>query len=183
MFKHIINDDIELKLPNELDAEELYKLIDNSREHLSRWLPWIKATNSIDTIASFIKGSQEQYVSNLGFKAIIMYKGSFAGLIGYHSIDWNRKSTSIGYWLGEEFQGKGIMTKALETLIQYTFNTLKLNKIEIQVAEENYKSKALPKKFGFKEEGIIRDAEWLNGKYVNHILFGLLKSEWKVSNH
>ena len=54
-----------------------------------------------------------------------------------------------------------------------------LNKIEISIAEENFRSRALPKKYGFKEEGIIRDAEWLNDKYVNHVLYGLLKSEWK----
>ena len=70
------------------------------------------------------------------------------------------------------------MTKALERYIEYAFNNIGLNKIEIQVATENFKSKALPKKLGFKEEGTIRDAEWLNDKYVDHIIYGLLKSEW-----
>lgn len=178
MFRYRINKDIELKLPNESDTEEFYQLIDGSREHLERWLPWVKATNNSDVISSFIKGTQEQYVSNEGFKTIIMYNGSCAGLIGYNNVEWDRKCASIGYWLGESFQCKGIMTKALEVFIEYAFNTMELNKIEIPVAEENFKSRALPKKFGFKEEGIIRDAEWLNDKYVNHIMYGLLKDEW-----
>ena len=113
-----------------------------------------------------------------GFQAIIIYKGNFVGVIGYQSINWSRKSTTIGYWIGEQFQGKGIMSKALELFINYAFNDLGLNKIEIKVAEENLRSRKLPEKYGFKEEGIIRDAEWLNERYVNHVMYGLLKGEW-----
>jgi len=179
MFKHVIDKDIELKLPSGEDAESFYNLIDSSREHLSMWLPWVKSTKGVDDLVPFIKGVQEQYSSGEGFKAILIYKGSYAGLIGYNNIDFNRKAASIGYWLGEAYQGKGIMTKALKVFIDYTFNEMGLNKIEIPIAEGNFKSRALPKKYGFKEEGIIRDAEWLNDKYVNHVLYGILKSEWK----
>ncbi len=178
MFKYIVNKEIELKLPNEFDAAELYRLIEGSRENLGQWLPWVKSTNNAEMISTFIKALQEQYISNHGFKAIIIYNGSFAGLIGHNSVEWDRKCASIGYWLGESFQGKGIMTMALQAFIEYAFNTMQLNKIEITVAEENSNSKALPKRFGFKEEGIIRDAECLNDKYVNHIMYGLLKREW-----
>lgn len=178
MFKYRVDKDIELKLPNKFDAEELYHLIDGSREHLGKWLPWVKSTNNTEMISSFIRGIQEQYISNDGFKAIITYNGSFAGLIGYHNIDWNRKCVSIGYWLGESFQGKEIMSKSLKVFIDYAFNNMNLNKIEIHIAEENFKSRALPNKFGFKVEGISRDAEWLNGQYVNHVMYGLIRNEW-----
>ncbi|MBW9157761.1 GNAT family N-acetyltransferase [Clostridium tagluense] len=144
-------------------------------------LPWVSSTKCVDDIVPFIKGAQKQYVSGEGFKAILMFQGNYAGFIGYYNVDLNRKSASIGYWLGEPYQNKGIMTKALKIFIDYAFNEMGLNKIEILIAEENFKSRALPEKYGFKEEGIVRDAECLNDKYVNHILFGILKSEWKSS--
>ncbi|HYE10260.1 MAG TPA: GNAT family protein [Patescibacteria group bacterium] len=109
-----------------------------------------------------------------------MYEGNFAGLIGFNNVDWERKCTSFGYWLGESFQGKGIMTKALETFINYAFSTMHLNKIEIPIAEENNRSRALLESFGFQVEGIIRDAEWLYDRYVNHVMYGLLKHEWSA---
>jgi ribosomal-protein-serine acetyltransferase len=180
MFKYTIDKDTELKLPSVDDAESFYKLIDSSREHLSMWLPWVTSTNGVDDVVPFIKGVQEQYGSGEGLKAILIYKGSYAGLIGYNNIDSNRKAASIGYWLGKSYQNKGIMSKALKVFIDYAFSELGLNKIEIAIAEGNFKSRALPKKYGFKEEGIIRDAEWLNDKYVNHVLYGILKSEWKA---
>ena len=66
-----------------------------SRGYLGKWLPWVKLTNSVDTMVSFIKEVQKQYVSGLGFKAIIMFNGKIAGLIGYHNVDLDRKYTSI----------------------------------------------------------------------------------------
>lgn len=178
MFKCVIEKDLELRLPNSNDAEKLFELIDRNKIHLSKWLPWVKHTKDVESIVAFIKDIQNDYISNNGFQAIIVYKGDFAGVIGYQGINWSRKSTTIGYWLGESFQGKEIMSKVLNTFIDYAFNELCLNKIEIKVAEENYKSRRLPEKYGFKDEGIIRDAEWLNDRYVNHILYGILESEW-----
>jgi ribosomal-protein-serine acetyltransferase len=129
-----------------------------------------------------MKDIQNDYISNNGFHALIIYKGELAGIIGYQGISWSRKSTTIGYWIGEAFQGKGIMSKALKQFIDYAFHDLCLNKIEIKVAEENYRSRALPQRFGFKEEGIIRDAEWLDNGFVNHVLYGILRDEWINSN-
>jgi ribosomal-protein-serine acetyltransferase len=74
------------------------------------------------------------------------------------------------------------MSQALETIIEYGFRDLKLNKIEIRVATENLKSRALPERFGFKEEGVIRDAEWLYDRYVDHVVYGLLQDEWRGNN-
>ncbi|GAA0361290.1 hypothetical protein GCM10008932_12410 [Alkalibacterium iburiense] len=83
------------------------------------------------------------------------------------------------YWLGETYQGKGIMSKALEAMIAYGINDLSLNRVEIRVATENYKSRALPERFNFTKEGVIREAEWLYDHYVDHILYLLLADEWK----
>lgn len=71
------------------------------------------------------------------------------------------------------------MTKALKALIDYGFKELELNKIEISVAVENKKSRALPERFGFVEEGKIRQAEWLYDHYIDHVIYGLLATEWK----
>ena len=60
---------------------------------------------------------------------------------------------------------------------------MKLNKIEIRVATENVKSRALPERFGFKEEGVIRDAEWLYDRYVDHVVYGLLRYDFLQLNH
>nr|WP_325981510.1 GNAT family protein [Staphylococcus equorum] len=70
------------------------------------------------------------------------------------------------------------MTKCTKFLIDYCFNEINLNRIEIQTATKNIKSQKIPRKLGFKQEGILREDEKLNGKFVDSYVFSLLKSEY-----
>ncbi|MCR6105697.1 GNAT family N-acetyltransferase [Salipaludibacillus agaradhaerens] len=177
MFTYEINDDIELRLLEVRHAHDLFALIDNSRGYLRTWLPWVDGTkNEVDSTA-YIKETLQQFSQQNGFQAGIWYKGELAGVIGLHGINWANKSTSIGYWLGERYQGKGIMTAACQAVTTYCFTELALNRVEIRVATENQKSQAIPKKLGFQKEGCIRSAEYLYDRYVDHDVFGLIKED------
>ena len=70
------------------------------------------------------------------------------------------------------------MTKACREFVDYAFNTLELNRVEIRCAEDNLKSRAIPERLGFTKEGIIRDGELLNHGYVDSVVYGILKREW-----
>ncbi|MFK3938558.1 GNAT family N-acetyltransferase [Alkalihalobacillus sp. NPDC078783] len=71
------------------------------------------------------------------------------------------------------------MTAVVKELIHYAFNELELNRVEIRVAVHNSRSQSIPKRLGFVNEGCIRQAEKLYDQYVDHTLYGLLKTEWK----
>jgi ribosomal-protein-serine acetyltransferase len=97
---------------------------------------------------------------------------------GFNNINWSNKTAYIGYWLGEEFQGKGIITKVAKDLTNYAFNHLNLYKVEIRAAVENKKSRCIPERLGFINEGIIRQSEWLYDHYVDTVVYGILNQEW-----
>ncbi|WP_280771933.1 GNAT family N-acetyltransferase [Salipaludibacillus daqingensis] len=178
MFKVTIDKKTYIALLEERHAEELYHLIDENRLSLGEWLHFPAATTKIQDTREFIEKSLNRFASNNGYWAGIWHKGKLAGSIGYLYIDLSNNKTEIGYWLGENYQGIGLATQASKLLIEHAFNNLQLNKVEINVATENLKSKALPERLGFKKEGEIRDYEKLNGKYFNRIIYGLLKDEW-----
>jgi ribosomal-protein-serine acetyltransferase len=67
MFKHIIDSDVELQLLDLYHADEIFKSIDSSREHLRKYLPWVDSTISISDTREFIQGSKRQYAANNGF--------------------------------------------------------------------------------------------------------------------
>jgi len=71
------------------------------------------------------------------------------------------------------------MTDTVKALLQYAFEVLQLHKVEIRAAEGNQKSRAIPERLGFVKEGTIRAAEWLYDHYVDHVVYGLLVSEWQ----
>nr|WP_188389498.1 GNAT family protein [Priestia taiwanensis] len=159
-------------------AEELFRLMDRSRSRLRQWLPFLDITKSIEDTRNFLKYSMDQNAANNGCQVGIWYKGEFAGIIGQHTINWSNRSTSIGYWLGDGFEGKGIMTKACYAMLEYSFLDLELERVEIRVATGNLKSKVIPERLAFVQEGCIRHAEWLYDHYVDHFVYGLLRDEF-----
>ncbi len=180
-FRLKIDVESELELISQSHADELFELIESNREYLKQWLPWLDNNRYFQNTIDFIKISQIQYERNETVQFALMYKGKVAGVVGFHRIDWLNRSTSIGYWLGEQYQGKGLITKSCSTVLDYSFGRMGLNRIEIRCATENLKSRAIPKRLGFKEEGLIREAEWLYDHFVDHVVYGMLESEWLSS--
>ncbi|BCC13986.1 ribosomal-protein-serine acetyltransferase [Bacillus cereus] len=181
MLIHKIDEEISLRMFNEGDSEEFYDLIISSKTYLKEWLGWLDYIESVEDTAQNIKARLKAFAENGGYPQsfAIIYKGDIAGTTGFNDINKTNKIGIVGYWLGEKFQGKGIMTKAFKTLIDYGFKELGLNRIEVSVAVENKKSRALPEGFGFVEEGKVRQAERLYDHYVDHVIYGLLATEWK----
>lgn len=178
MFFYQINEDLSLRLLSGLDAEQLFKLIDESRSHLRQWLPWVDDMSSVDDSKRFIEHSMLLFNNQQALTTGIFYQNKLAGLAGYNEFDWKNRSGSIGYWLGSRYQGKGIMTQVVSALIEYGFNHLQLHRIDIRAASKNLKSRAIPERLGFSYEGKLRESEWLYDHYVNHAVYSLLAREW-----
>ncbi len=179
MFTIKVDDEIELGLLEERHAPALFELTDRNREHLREWLPWVDGTTSLEDSRTFIRVSLETFSYNNGFPVGIWYQGYLAGCIAYHYFAWNTRRTEIGYWLGQEFSGKGIITRAARKLIEYGFGELGLNRIEIRCAPGNLKSRAIPERLGFTREGILRQVGIIHdGIVVDMVIYGLLVDEW-----
>ena len=163
-----------VKLSN---AMEVFALVENSRDSLGKWLPWVAFTKSANDIESYFQTCIDREIANNGFDLTINSNGKIVGLIGLHKIDHSNKLTSIGYWLPRQNEGKGFMTKSVKVLCNYCFNELNLNRIEIACATDNIKSQNIPERLNFKLEGTLRQREIINGKHLDHFLFSLLKSE------
>lgn len=169
---------IELRLLELRDAEELFALIDQNRTHLRSWLPWLDKTTEVKHSFEFIQYAQAQFSGNSAAIVGIWQQDQLVGIIAYNKIDWTNRVAYLGYWLSKHVSGQGIMTLACQALIQHAFKELKLNRIDIRCATENHKSCAIPKRLGFTCEGIIRDAEWLYDHYVDHQIWGLLAKDY-----
>lgn len=179
MFIHRIDEKVCLKLIELKDAEELFQLTEQSRSYLRQWLPWLDITTKQEDTEEFIKDCLKGYTENKSLNTIILFNNQVVGTAGFNNINWSNKTATIGYWLGEAFQGNGIMTKVAKGLADYAFNEMNLNKVEIRAAAENLKSRKIPERLGFVNEGCLRQAEWLYDHFVDHIVYGMLAIDWK----
>lgn len=181
-FKLRVRNNLELELMSDSHARELFELTDRNREYLRQWLPWLDSNKYLQNTIDFIKYSKKQYEENSSLQLCIRYEGELAGVIGFHKVDWLNHSTGIGYWLSSDRQGRGIMTASCGCLLDYAFRNLGMNRVEIRCATGNTRSRAIPERLGFKEEGTVRQAEWLYDHYVDHVVYSMLRDEWCEKN-
>ncbi|GAB6991242.1 GNAT family N-acetyltransferase [Paenibacillus pini] len=180
MFSYALDDQIQLRPIALHHARPLFHLTDRSRDILREWLPWVDSMKEIDHTTRFITNAIKTGAENGCITAGIWVQEEMAGIISLHEIDWRNRCVSIGYWLGKGFDGKGIMSSACRALVDYAFMEMDLNRVEIRCATGNVRSRAIPERLGFVLEGIVREAELLPQGYVNHAIYGMVQSEWKL---
>jgi len=180
MYRFKIEPGLALKPLESRDADALYQMIDQSRSHLRTYLPFIDLTESVNDTKRFVNTTVRDNAIEQSFVSVIMVDEQVAGLVGMNSINWQSKNAMLGYWLGEPFVRKGVMTKATRAIIDYAFNELDLNRVEIRAATTNKASRGVAEKLNFTQEGILREVEWVNGHFVDLVVYGMLKREWQM---
>jgi ribosomal-protein-serine acetyltransferase len=178
MFVRQVAPGIELRQFALDDAESLFAVVERNRLYLREWLPWVDFTESAEDIRRFIQRALNQYEANQGPQTAIVIDGRIAGSVGCHPIDWPNKHCSIGYWIEPERQGRGLMTQCCAALIDYLFDELMLHRVTIQCGTGNMRSCAIPERLGFTREGVMRQAEWVNDRWVDLVVWGMLKHDW-----
>lgn len=172
-----LDDRRSLRLLEESDVGELHAVVAENRDYLAQWMPWAGGQTQRATL-EFIQASRRQLGANQGFQAAIVDDGKIVGSAGFHGIDWANMSTSIGYWVAQSHQRRGTVTAAVRALVDYAFGIWRLNRIEIRAAVENDRSRAIPARLGFTEEGVLRRSERVGDRFVDHVVYSVLADEW-----
>ncbi len=178
MFSFQLEKNIKIEILKEQYSEELFALVDGNRNHLKKWLTWLDDSKTVESSRNFIALGLKRLSQNKGFESGVWFENKIAGVVGVY-INPSNNSATIGYWLGQNFQKNGIITKTCQAIINHLFEDLKINRVEIRCATKNNRSIAIPERLGFKNEGILRDAELLYGKFHDLIVFGMLAKDWK----
>lgn len=173
-----VDDTISLEFLEEIHAGSLLNLVNANRAYLREWLPWVDHMQTVANFTQYIIETNKRAADETDFGYAIIIDKNIVGRMGIHHISRQNKVGEIGYWLANGLQGRGIITKCCKALIDHGFTVLDLNRIEIKCGVGNTKSMAIPEKLKFKQEGILRQAEWLNGKFIDLYLYAMLKEEW-----
>ena len=132
------------------------------------------AKNAKELIAMNLKW----YKASIFMNFVIDIEGRAVGTIGSSMIKNTPFMISFGYWLGEKYWGKGIVTEAIKMYIKYIFSKfINIQRIEASVYSWNENSKKVLIKNGFKLEGILRKSVKKKGKIIDKYIFSKLRSE------
>ncbi len=173
-----VDNDIELSTLMQSDSVEIFNAIDSQREYFGRWLPFVEFTKKLSDTENFVGSVVNAPEERYEYVFTIRKQKELVGLIGFKGTDKLNKKTEIGYWLSEKHQKQGIITKSVEKLCDFAFNKQGMNRVQVKCAVENIPSINIPKRLGFKFEGIERDGELLAGGIFTDLeVYSKLKSD------
>ena len=180
-----IGSDLRLEPVAPSHAPEIFRLVDADRARLGARLPWVGGTRTVADTEAFIEGSiarrdTAQGGDGGGDWAIIARiddvqadADRIAGVIGLHTTRWAHRRTAIGYWIAGEHEGRGFVTRSVASLVPYLHGR-GMHRVEIHVAVDNDRSRAVATRCGFTLEGVCRGAEWIDGRVLDHAIYAHL---------
>jgi ribosomal-protein-serine acetyltransferase len=172
-----LGDGIRLAVTTAADAEDTFAVVDAERDRLREWLPWVDGTSNVEIERAYLAGLALDHSQGTGLHATIRGDGHVLGMVGLRIKPVNR-SAEIGYWLAEAAVGRGVMTRAVATMIDLAFTQHALHRVELMAATGNHRSRAVADRLGLTLEGVRREAEELASGFVDLAVYAVLVSEW-----
>jgi RimJ/RimL family protein N-acetyltransferase len=175
----IVTHRLRLRPPLRSDLDPLHEAISETLSDLVRWLPWAHPGHSRADSRRYLRHSRATRAGRLAYEFALEDRetGNLVGIASIHRVDWLRRSAGLGYWVRQSQWGRGYATEASLALLQYAFGELELNRVEAHIALENAGSHRVAEKLGFHREGIAREVELVNGRYLDHVQYSMLRTD------
>lgn len=170
-----------IRFPRPLeDAAQVNAGVLSSLDELIPWMPWARQPYNLEQQIESLEKARQDSLEGADFRLLLFAKetGELVGSSGLHRINWKVRKFEIGYWAVTAHSGKGYITEAVERITQYCIEELQANRVEIRCDALNVKSAAVPKRLGFKLEGVLRkDDVDPNGNLRDTFVFAKVRGE------
>lgn len=177
-FKNLETNRLLLRRVSVDDLSEIMELRGNPET--MKFIPRPLVTNSMEALAHF-KMIDDKIEKNEGINWAITLKGNpkLIGIIGHYRIKPENYRCEMGYMILPQYNNQGITTEAIKVVIEYGFDDLQMHSIEAIIDPENYASERVLQKNGFVKEADILENEFYDGKFIDTVIYSLLKRNFK----
>jgi ribosomal-protein-serine acetyltransferase len=179
MFKHDLGDGADLRIFDRTQAPAFLTLIEANRDYFGAWLDWAYTITTIEAAQAFIKRGMTRYADDGLPWTSIWLDDRMVGGVMFFPVEWHPRSTMIGYWLGQEATGRGVMSRAIKAMLGFAFDDLKLNRVTLEAEIDNRPSRAVAERVGFAFEGVHRNGWVRGGNFVDMAAYAMLASDWQ----
>ena len=161
------------------DDKNMYEYTSDKR--VTRYLEWQHHTKISQTI-SFIENVIEEYdtIENAYLWAIeLISESKLIGVVRIYDYSPQNKRAEISYIMNPAYQGNGYIGEAIDSIFDYCFNTLKINRIQAKCFSNNTASEKVMKKTGMLHEGIMRKYVYIDGQYEDALLYAITEESYR----
>ena len=161
------------------DVNELFQAVRESIKEMSPWLPFAHENYSIKESKDWIKRRPQEWKRGIiyDFGIFDTHDGDLIGGCGLNELDNRNGRANLGYWVRTSYTGRGVAVAATKLLAKWSFEVLKLKRIEISVATGNQRSLRVAEKVGAKREGILRNRINIRGEMHDAVMYSLIPGE------
>lgn len=161
------------------DAAPLAALICENATYLHQFLPKVVTLSSVGACTEHLQHVIDASKEDELFEWHIFADDQLCGAIRLNKIEMGNHKASMGYYIGEKSQGQGLASSSVRAVLGYCFNQLGFNRIELQCTSTNLASQQVAKRLGFTWEGMLRQAELLDGAYADLYVYALLRADYQ----
>ncbi len=177
-----------LRPPRQQDFEEWATLRAESRAYLEPWEPiWPADALTRASFSRRIKRQAAEWQADAGYAFLLFARpggARFDKLVGGLNLSNVRRGVAqmatMGYWIGQAFAGRGLMTEAVRLVVEFSFEQLHLHRVEAACIPNNLASRRVLEKSGLLHEGLAPRYLRINGEWQDHLLFGIDSESWQA---
>ena len=198
MFTLAIDDEITVRTLHPDDAEELFALLEANRGRLKPWihpsaLPETPKATRVFTIECYF-GSLDPMEAistpysdevrpyfppdNPAMEMGIWLNGRLAGEVSLSFLEDSPTAAEFGYWLGSDYEGKGLVTRCVSALMDYAIAHLSIERFVIGCAESNHRSRAVPERLGYRVYARVPGGEVIGERVYDRVVYGMKSAAW-----
>ena len=162
-----------------IDGQDIWDAVERSRETLKLWLPWVAFTIDLPSTIRFAEACALDWDQGKAVRFSIREKATrkFLGVVGLESAAHLHRAVELGYWLRSDAQKRGFMAESVRFALDFSFRHMGVHRIRVAAATDNHASLSVIQRAGFRFEGIARQAEWCNDRWLDHAVFALLSTD------
>jgi ribosomal-protein-alanine N-acetyltransferase len=175
-----------LRLPQHRDFQAWHSLRKSSRPFLKPFEPrWTEADLARSVFTARVKRARQEAEEGSDYSFLIFTgEGRSETLVGGITLSNIRRRAAqfvnIGYWMGQQFAGQGMMTEAVGVVLPFVFDSLDLHRVHAAFLPGNTASRRVLEKNGFIEEGFAKSYLQIDGRWEDHVLFGLTRERYEM---
>ncbi|CAM5589090.1 Putative ribosomal N-acetyltransferase YdaF [Streptomyces avidinii] len=162
-------------------AEELLAHMERGREHIGQYVGLPDVVADLDGARSYLATYAQKAATDTGRLYGIRVDGVLVGGVLFRTFDADGGTCEAGCWLEPSMTGRGLVTKACRTIIDWAFRERGMHRVEWHVDSANKKSIAAAERLGMTREGVMRENHFYRGRRRDTEIWSVLAHEWQAA--
>lgn len=171
-----VSQHIELRSVEERFTTDLHNLVIKNKTFLQTAFDWAQHVGSEEDTRRNVQSNHMLHQRGYAKMFLIFASDELVGVLSFNAIEPANKTGYIGYWLDEDHQGQGILSRSLQAFMRYYVERGEIRRFVIKCRVANQHSNNVAVRNGFTLEGCLREAEYLNGRFDDVNIYGKIST-------